>query len=157
MKKIPSFTINHLTLLPGLYVSRKDFLECEVLTTFDIRLTAPNREPVLNTGAIHAIEHLGATYLRNNNEWKDKVIYFGPMGCRTGFYLILVGNLESKNIIPLMRDLFAFIREYDEDIPGTSAEACGNYGDMDLNSAKTYADKYYNDVLNNIDKSRLNY
>ena len=112
MEKIASFTINHLKLLPGVYVSRKDAVGSETLTTFDLRMTAPNREPVMNTAEMHAIEHLAATYLRNNKEWQDKIIYFGPMGCRTGFYLILAGDLTSKDILPLIISTFEFIRDY---------------------------------------------
>ena len=107
MDKIASFTVNHLDLIPGVYVSRKDYVGKEVLTTFDLRMTAPNREPVMNTAELHTIEHLAATYLRNNDEWKEKVIYFGPMGCRTGCYLILAGNYESKDVVGLVRDTFS--------------------------------------------------
>lgn len=114
MDKIASFTVNHLDLIPGVYVSRKDYVGKEVLTTFDLRMTAPNREPVMNTAELHTIEHLAATYLRNNDEWKEKVIYFGPMGCRTGCYLILAGDYESKDVVGLVRDTFSFIADYEE-------------------------------------------
>lgn len=156
MNKIPSFSINHLTLQPGLYVSRKDYLKDDVLTTFDIRMTAPNREPVLDTDGVHAIEHLGATYLRNHRDWSGRVIYFGPMGCRTGFYLILYGDLSSAEIVPLMRDLFAYIAAYEGEIPGARPEECGNYSDMSLEKANLYA-RHYLDVLCSIDESRLSY
>ena len=127
MDKIASFTVNHLDLIPGVYVSRKDYVGKEVLTTFDLRMTAPNREPVMNTAELHPIEHLAATYLRNNDEWKEKVIYFGPMGCRTGCYLILAGDYESKDVVGLVRDTFAFIADYEGEIPGAAAKDCGNY------------------------------
>ena len=121
MDKIASFTVNHLDLIPGVYVSRKDYVGKEVLTTFDLRMTAPNREPVMNTAELHTIEHLAATYLRNNDEWKEKVIYFGPMGCRTGCYLILACDYESKDVVGLVRDTFAFIADYEGEIPGAAA------------------------------------
>lgn len=157
MNKITSFTINHLNLLAGIYVSRKDFLGAECMTTFDLRMTAPNREPVMNTAEMHAIEHLGATYLRNHKDFGAKVMYFGPMGCRTGFYLLLAGDLESKDIVDLVRDMFVFIRDFEGDIPGASARDCGNYHDMNLPMAKYLADKYLSEVIANIDDSRLIY
>ena len=120
MEKIASFTVNHLKLLPGIYVSRKDRVGKEIVTTFDIRMTAPNREPVINTAEIHTIEHLGATFLRNHPAWKDKVIYFGPMGCRTGFYMILAGDLESKDVVDLVTEMFTFISEYKGEVPGAA-------------------------------------
>ena len=116
MEKIASFTVNHLDLIPGVYVSRKDYVGKEVLTTFDLRMCAPNREPVMNTAELHTIEHLAATYLRNEPDWKEKIIYFGPMGCRTGCYLILAGDYESKDVVSLVRDTFRFIAEYDGEI-----------------------------------------
>lgn len=157
MKKIASFTVDHLRLLPGVYVSRKDTAGTEVLTTFDIRMTRPNFEPVMNTAEIHAIEHLGATFLRNHKEYASKTIYFGPMGCRTGFYLILSGDYESKDIVALLKELFAFIKDYEGDIPGAAAKDCGNYLDLNLPMAKYLAKKYYDEVLLNIDDERLNY
>lgn len=157
MEKITSFTINHLTLIPGIYVSRKDKIGKETLTTFDLRMTAPNREPVMNTAEMHAIEHLAATYLRNNSQWKDKVIYFGPMGCRTGFYLILAGDLNSKDILPLMISTFEFIRDFEGDVPGASAKDCGNYLDMNLPMAKHLASHYLEDSLYNASENNLNY
>ena len=157
MKKIASFTVNHLTLLPGIYVSRKDTVGSEVLTTFDLRMTRPNFEPVMNTAEIHAIEHLGATFLRNHPDYAEKIIYFGPMGCRTGFYLILAGDYESADIVPLIKELFLFIAEYEGEIPGAAARDCGNYLDLNLPMAKYLAKKYYNEVLKDIPPERLNY
>ena len=157
MDKIASFTVNHLDLIPGVYVSRKDYVGKEVLTTFDLRMTAPNREPVMNTAELHTIEHLAATYLRNNDEWKEKVIYFGPMGCRTGFYLLLAGDYTSKYIVPLMIRMFEFIRDFKGEVPGASPKDCGNYLDMNLGMANYLADRYLNNVLYHIDDAHLNY
>ncbi|MGN0298439.1 MAG: S-ribosylhomocysteine lyase [Lachnospiraceae bacterium] len=157
MEKIASFTVNHLTLLPGIYVSRKDYVGREVITTFDIRMTRPNFEPVMNTAEMHTIEHLGATFLRNDAEWKDRVIYFGPMGCRTGFYVLLAGDYESKDIVDLMKRMFAFIRDFEGDVPGAAARDCGNYLDMNLNMAKYLAAKYEREVLEHISQERLVY
>lgn len=142
MEKIASFTIDHLRLRPGLYVSRKDRIGAETVTTFDLRITAPNIEPVMNTAEVHAIEHLGATYLRNDPTWKDRVVYFGPMGCRTGFYLLLAGDLASEDVLPLVADTFRFIRDFSGEIPGASAKDCGNYLDMNLPMAQFYARRY---------------
>lgn len=142
MEKIASFTIDHLRLRPGLYVSRKDRLGAETVTTFDLRITAPNIEPVMNTAEVHAMEHLGATYLRNDPTWKDRVVYFGPMGCRTGFYLLLSGDLQSEDVLPLVADTFRFIRDFSGEIPGASAKDCGNYLDMNLPMAQFYARRY---------------
>ena len=142
MEKIASFTIDHLRLWPGLYVSRKDRIGAETVTTFDLRITAPNIEPVMNTAEVHAIEHLGATYLRNDPAWKNRVVYFGPMGCRTGFYLLLSGDLESEDVLPLVADTFRFIRDFSGEIPGASAKDCGNYLDMNLPMAQFYARRY---------------
>lgn len=142
MEKIASFTIDHLRLRPGLYVSRKDRIGAETVTTFDLRITAPNIEPVMNTAEVHAIEHLGATYLRNDPAWKNRVVYFGPMGCRTGFYLLLSGDLESEDVLPLVADTFRFIRDFSGEIPGASAKDCGNYLDMNLPMAQFYARRY---------------
>ena len=157
VERIASFNVDHVKLNTGLYVSRRDIVGVEVLTTFDIRMTKPNVEPVMNTAEVHALEHLGATFLRNNQEWKARVIYFGPMGCRTGFYLILAGDYESGDIVDLMRDMFKFIKDYEGVIPGASAVECGNYLDLNLPMAKYWANKYLNEVLSNIDDSRLNY
>ena len=142
MEKIASFTIDHLRLRPGLYVSRKDRIGAETVTTFDLRITAPNIEPVMNTAEVHAIEHLGATYLRNDPAWKDRVVYFGPMGCRTGFYLLLSGDLQSEDVLSLVADTFRFIRDFSGEIPGASAKDCGNYLDMNLPMAQFYARRY---------------
>lgn len=157
MEKITSFTIDHIKLKPGVYVSRKDHFNDTILTTFDIRMTSPNDEPVLNTAEVHTIEHLAATYLRNDPQWKDRVVYFGPMGCRTGFYLILQGDLESKDIVALMKDLFSFMVDFEGDVPGASAKDCGNYLDMNLPMAKFVSKRFLNEVLKDIDESRLIY
>ena len=157
MEKIASFTIDHLKLLPGVYVSRKDNVAGSVVTTFDLRMTRPNFEPVMNTAEIHTMEHLAATFLRNHPEYKDKTIYFGPMGCRTGFYLLLAGDYESKDIVPLMQEMFKFIAEFTGEVPGASAKDCGNYLDMNLGMANYLAKKYLDEVLYNIDDSRLVY
>lgn len=156
MEKIASFTVDHLNLLPGIYVSRKDILTSDVITTFDLRMTRPNFEPVMNTAEIHAIEHLGATYLRNHKEFGQKTIYFGPMGCRTGFYLLLKGDYESKDILELMIELYKFISDYVGEIPGQSPRDCGNYLDMNLGMAKYLAAKYL-EVLLNIGEENLIY
>ena len=157
MELIKSFTIDHMRLMPGLYVSRKDNAGDAVLTTFDIRMTRPNFEPVMNTAEIHAIEHLGATFLRNESAWGDKVVYFGPMGCRTGFYLILAGDYESSDIVNLMIEMYEFIRDFEGEIPGACAKDCGNYLDMNLPMAKYAARKYLDEVLYDITEDRLNY
>ena len=156
MKPIASFTINHLTLLPGVYVSRKDAVGDSVVTTFDLRVTRPNAEPVMNTAEVHTMEHLAATFLRNHAEFGSRIVYFGPMGCRTGFYLLLAGDYESADILPLLRELFAFIRDYKGDVPGASAIECGNYLDMNLPMANYYGAKYL-DVLENITPERMTY
>ena len=156
MEKITSFTIDHIKLQPGLYVSRKDRVGSETVTTFDLRVTRPNEEPVMNTAEVHAIEHLAATYLRNEPDWKDRVLYFGPMGCRTGFYLLLAGDYTSREVLPLVRDCFCFIRDFEGDIPGASAKDCGNYLDMNLPMAK-YLGKKYAALLENINESQLVY
>lgn len=157
MEKIASFTIDHIKLQPGIYISRKDQIGAETLTTFDLRMTSPNEEPVMNTAEMHTIEHLAATYLRNHADWKDKVIYFGPMGCRTGFYLILAGDLESRDIVSLMQEMWQFIADFEGEVPGASAKDCGNYLDMNLPMAKYLADKYLKTVLNDISEDRLSY
>ena len=156
MEKITSFTIDHIKLQPGLYVSRRDKVGCETVTTFDLRLTNPNEEPVMNTAEIHAMEHLAATFLRNEPEWKDRVIYFGPMGCRTGFYLLLAGDLESETVVPLVKRCFEFIRDFRGEIPGASAKDCGNYLDMNLPMANYWGAKYAA-LLENIDREHLVY
>ncbi|HIS81686.1 MAG TPA: S-ribosylhomocysteine lyase [Candidatus Scatomonas merdavium] len=157
MEKIASFTINHIKLQPGVYVSRKDHIGAETVTTFDLRMTSPNEEPVMNTAEVHAIEHLAATYLRNDPEFGDKIVYFGPMGCRTGFYLLLAGDYDSADIVPLMTRTYTFVRDYEGEIPGASPRDCGNYLDMNLNMAKYLARKYLDDVLLNIRPEQLVY
>lgn len=156
MEKITSFTIDHIKLQPGLYVSRKDKVGAETVTTFDLRLTKPNDEPVMNTAEVHTIEHLAATYLRNEPTWKDKALYFGPMGCRTGFYLLLTGDYTSKDVVPLVLDCFRFIRNYRGEVPGASPKDCGNYLDMNLSMANYWGRKYAA-LLENIDDNRLVY
>ena len=157
MEKIASFTIDHLKLLPGIYVSRKDNVGDSVVTTFDIRVTRPNFEPVMNTAEIHTIEHLAATFLRNHKEYGSKIVYFGPMGCRTGFYLLLAGDYKSQDIVELIREMFVFIRDYHDEVPGASAKDCSNYLDMNLPMANFIANKFIVEVLDNIDGSRLVY
>ena len=157
MEKMASFTIDHLKLVPGVYVSRKDTIGKEVITTFDLRMTSPNDEPVMNTAEVHTIEHLAATFLRNHPVYGDKTIYFGPMGCRTGFYLLLAGDLTSKEIVPLMIEMFEFIRDFKDEVPGASPKDCGNYLDMNLPMANYLAKRYLDNVLYNIDDSRLVY
>ena len=157
MEKIASFTIDHIKLQPGVYVSRKDHVGAETITTFDLRMTSPNDEPVMNTAEVHTLEHLGATFLRNHVEYKDKTVYFGPMGCRTGFYLLLAGDYESKDIVPLMIEMFTFMRDFEGEVPGASARDCGNYLDMNLPMARFLAGKYLDEVLYNIRPDRLVY
>ncbi|MBQ4068958.1 MAG: S-ribosylhomocysteine lyase [Lachnospiraceae bacterium] len=157
MEKIASFTIDHTRLLPGIYVSRKDIVNDSTVTTFDLRMTRPNFEPVMNTAEIHTIEHIGATYLRNHPEFAEKTVYFGPMGCRTGFYLILAGDYESKDIVPLITDMYTFISEFNGDIPGASAKDCGNYLDLNLPMAKYIAQRYLDNVLTDITDEHLIY
>ena len=151
MEKIASFTIDHIKLQPGVYVSRKDTVGAEVITTFDLRMTSPNEEPVMNTAEMHAIEHLGATFLRNHGE------YFGPMGCRTGFYLLLAGEYSSRDILPLLVQMYEFIRDYRGQVPGASPKDCGNYLDINLPMANFLAEKYLDNVLYHIEESRLVY
>ena len=157
METIKSFTVDHKRLLPGVYVSRKDSTGHDVVTTFDIRMTRPNFEPVMNTAEIHTLEHLGATFLPNHEEWGDKIIYFGPMGCRTGFYLLLAGDYESEDIISLLREMFEFVCHFEGEIPGAAPEACGNYLDQNLPMAKYLAEKYLEHVLTGITPDRLKY
>lgn len=157
MEKIASFTIDHIKLQPGIYVSRKDRVGAETITTFDLRMTSPNEEPVMNTAEVHTIEHLGATFLRNHPEYGPKTIYFGPMGCRTGFYLLLAGDYSSKDIVSLMIQMYEFIRDYKGEVPGASPKDCGNYLDMNLSMANFLAKRYLDNVLYGIDDSRLVY
>ena len=156
MEKITSFTIDHIKLQPGVYVSRKDKVGVETVTTFDLRFTSPNEEPVMNTAEMHTIEHLAATYLRNEPAWKERVLYFGPMGCRTGFYLLLSGDYASKDILPLLRGCFQFVADFKGDVPGASAKDCGNFLDMNLSMAN-YWGRRYSALLENITEDRLVY
>lgn len=157
MEKITSFTIDHIKLVPGVYVSRIDYVEGRPVTTFDLRMTSPNDEPVMNTAEVHTIEHLAATFLRNHAEYGNKTIYFGPMGCRTGFYLLLAGAYESKDIVPLVKEMFVFIRDFKGEVPGASPKDCGNYLDMNLPMANYLADRYVKNVLNEITREQLLY
>ena len=157
MEKITSFTIDHIRLIPGVYVSRKDPVGDTVVTTFDIRMTSPNDEPVMNTAEIHAIEHLGATFLRNHPVFGPKIVYFGPMGCRTGFYLLLTGDYESADIVSLMVEMYEFILDFEGEVPGASPKDCGNYLDINLPMAKWLAKRYLDEVLTDISKDRLVY
>jgi len=157
MKKIPSFTVNHLDLLQGIYVSRKDSIGKEILTTFDLRMKQPNKEPVLNNAELHTMEHIGATFLRNHDVWADKTIYFGPMGCRTGFYVIFKGDLASSDVTPIVTEMFKFIVDFEGDVPGASDRDCGNYLDINLPMAKYEAKKYYEKVLLSLTDKNLTY
>lgn len=157
MKTIPSFTIDHLRLKRGIYVSRKDTVGGETITTFDIRMKEPNREPALGQGALHTIEHLAATYLRNHKDWADKIVYWGPMGCLTGNYLLMRGDLKSRDIVELMKETFSFIAEFEGEIPGAAPKDCGNWLLHDLPMAKWEAAKYLNEILENIKEENLNY
>lgn len=157
MKKIPSFTIDHFRLLRGIYVSRKDYVGDDVITTFDIRMKEPNREPVLGQGELHTIEHLAATYLRNHPTWGDKIIFWGPMGCCTGNYFLMKGDLTSRDIVELMRETFRFIRDFEGEVPGVAAKDCGNYLLHNLPMAKYEAAKYTTEVLDVIEEKNLIY
>lgn len=157
MEKITSFTIDHLKLQPGIYVSRKDPVGDTVITTFDIRMTSPNEEPVMNTAELHVIEHLAATFLRNHPVYGSKTLYWGPMGCRTGNYLLLIGDYQSEDIVHLMIETFEFIRDFRGPVPGASAKDCGNYLDMNLPMARYLARRYLREVLTDIPDERLNY
>ena len=147
LNKIASFTVNHIDLIPGIYVSRRDYIGSEVITTFDLRFTRPNLEAPMDNPGIHTIEHLLATFLRNHSVWADKTIYFGPMGCRTGFYVLFAGELESKDIIEVLREAADFVLNYEGDIPGYSPRDCGNYLDNNLGLAKIYMRKFKEEVL----------
>ena len=160
MDKIASFTVDHLSLMPGVYVSRVDIDPASgtTVTTFDLRLTAPNREPVMNTAECHTIEHLGATFLRNHPQWAPRVVYFGPMGCRTGFYLVVFGQVSSQEILPLVRELFAFVCDFSGEIPGARPEECGNYLDQNLSMAQWLAARYLErDLAHAEEEGRLSY
>lgn len=157
MKKIPSFTVDHIKLLRGIYVSRKDNCNEEIITTFDLRMKVPNKEPVMNTAEIHTIEHIGATFLRNHPVWAEKTIYFGPMGCRTGFYVIFKGDLNSNDIVEIITEMFKFIADFEGEVPGASPKDCGNYLDLNLSMAKYEAKKYYDEVLTQLKEENLTY
>lgn len=157
MKKIESFQVNHLDLKRGIYVSRKDLVGEQFVTTFDIRMKEPNKEPVMNTAEIHTIEHLAATFLRNHNIYNEKTVYFGPMGCRTGFYVIFKGDLKSNDVVDIMREMFEFIANYEGEVPGADARSCGNYLDMNLPMAKYEAKVFLNEILLNIKEENLIY
>lgn len=157
MEKIASFQVDHRRLQRGVYVSRLDEINGNYLTTFDIRMKLPNREPVINIAELHTIEHLGATFLRNHKIWKNEIIYFGPMGCRTGFYLIVKNKLESQEVVELLREMYSFIAEYKSEIPGVSDIECGNYLEQNLSMARYEAKKYLEETLNNIKAENLNY
>ena len=157
MERIASFQVDHIRLSRGIYVSRIDEINGNYLTSFDIRMKLPNREPVINIAELHTMEHLGATFLRNHSVWKEKIVYFGPMGCRTGFYLILKGKLESKDIVELMKELYKFMAEFKGDIPGATAIECGNHLDQNLPMANYEAKKYLEETLENLGEANLNY
>lgn len=157
MNKITSFTINHLKLLPGVYVSRVDYADDSPITTFDIRMKAPNIEPVMHNAEMHTIEHLAATFLRNHSKYGNDIIYFGPMGCRTGFYLLMKGDISSKDIAPLILETFEFIKDFKDTIPGASAKDCGNYLDMNLPIARYEANKFLEETLYNLTDKNLIY
>ena len=159
MERIASFSVDHSVLEPGVYVSRQDSDPASgcITTTFDLRMTAPNREPVLDTSAVHALEHLGATFLRNDEEWSDRVVYFGPMGCRTGFYLVVFGDYASKDIADLVTRLFVFARDFEGEIPGARPEECGNYHDSDLAQAHWWARRYLENTLSHLDAAHTTY
>ena len=157
MEKITSFTVNHLNLETGVYVYRKDAFVTETVNTFDLRMTAPNKEPVMNTAEVHTLEHLGATFLRNHADFGARVLYFGPMGCRTGFYLLLRGDYEPADILPLLRELFRFVTDFTGEVPGAAARDCGNYLDMNLPMAKWEARRYLERALNAPRPSQLRY
>jgi len=157
MERIASFQVDHIRLNRGIYVSRIDEINGNYLTSFDIRMKLPNREPVINIAELHTMEHLGATFLRNHSVWKEKIVYFGPMGCRTGFYLILKGKLESKDIVELMKELYKFMAEFKGDVPGATAIECGNYLDQNLPMANFEAKKYLEETLEKLNEENLNY
>lgn len=159
MERIASFSVDHLLLEPGVYVSRidRDPATGTAVTTFDLRLTTPNKEPVMNTAECHTIEHLGATFLRNHAEWSSRIVYFGPMGCRTGFYLVVFGEVTSEEILPLARELFEFVAGFEGDVPGAAPEECGNYLDQNLPMANWLARRYLDRDLADIDEKHLHY
>jgi S-ribosylhomocysteine lyase len=156
MEKIASFQVDHLRLKPGIFVSRQDRFGDTVLTTFDLRFKEPNKEPVIDVPALHTIEHLGATFLRSHREWGGRVVYFGPMGCRTGFYIILEGELSSGEILPLIREMLDWIAGFEGSIPGAHPAECGNWREQNLDMAKWEAERYAA-VLQNPGRENLNY
>lgn len=159
MERIASFTVDHTLLEPGIYTSRRDVDAATgcVVTTFDVRMTAPNREPVMDTAAVHALEHLGATFLRNDAEWASRIVYFGPMGCRTGFYLVVFGDCQPADVADLLTRLFRFARDFEGPIPGASPEECGNYHDSDLAQAQWWARRYLERTLDVLDEAHTTY
>lgn len=157
MRKIDSFQVDHLKLNRGVFVSRRDCVGDRIITTFDIRMKRPNRESVMGTGEIHTIEHLAATFLRNHRDYGDKTVYFGPMGCRTGFYVIFKGDLGSEDVLEVLREMFCFIAEFEGEIPGADPKSCGNYLDMDLTTAKVEAQRFLSEVLSNPNSDNLYY
>lgn len=159
MERIASFTVDHRVLEPGIYPSRKD-VDADsgcVVTTFDVRMTAPNREPVMDTAAVHALEHLGATFLRNDKEWADRIVYFGPMGCRTGFYLVVFGDASVEDVAPLLTRFFSFVCDFEGEVPGASPEECGNFHDSDLAQAQWWARRFSRDTLSHLDEAHMRY
>lgn len=157
MGAVSSFTIDHIRLQPGVYVMRKDRVGAEVVTTFDVRMTSPNEEPTMNTAEMHTIEHLGACYLRGHERYGERMLYWGPMGCRTGFSLLLIGDYESGDVVEVLRGLFTFVRDFEGEVPGATAIECGNHLDMNLPMAKFLAKKYLDEVLIGIKEDRLHY
>lgn len=157
MEKIASFTVNHIDLEPGVYVSRRDMVGSEPVTTFDIRMASPNDEPVMDTAAVHCLEHLGATFLRNDPEWGPRTVYFGPMGCRTGFYLVAAGELEPADVLDVLTRLFAWAASYDGPVPGAAPRDCGNYLDINLPMARWEARRYLDRCLVGIDRAHTVY
>ena len=157
MEKIASFTIDHVKLQPGIYVSRKDTYGNATITTFDLRMTSPNDEPCMNTAEMHTLEHLCATYARNDATWKDKIVYFGPMGCRTGCYLLMAGDLDSKDILSFITGMFEFVRDFEGELPGAAPMDCGNYLDHNVDMAKYVANRYLENTLYHIDEAHLIY
>ena len=157
MEKIPSFTIDHIRLKRGIYVSRQDEVGGEVVTTFDVRMKEPNREPALSPSAIHTMEHLAATFLRNHPQWASRIVYWGPMGCLTGNYLIVKGDVTSEDVLPLMRETFAFVASFEGEVPGATARDCGNYLLMNLPEARWEARKYLTEVLDVITPENMSY
>lgn len=157
MKKIPSFTVDHIRLKRGVYISRIDNVGGDIVTTFDVRMKEPNREPALSPSALHTIEHLAATFLRNHKVWADRIIYWGPMGCLTGNYLLVKGEATPTDVLPLLLETFAFVAEFEGDVPGASARDCGNYLLMNLPEARWEAKKYLEEVLCVATEENMNY